>query len=91
MQRPWRVTAAKLVTHGVLHVEFADGVSGLLDMRPLLSRAVNMLVPLTDPAVFAQFRVNEGNLDTVTWPNGYDICPETMHRAIRGAGKLILG
>jgi hypothetical protein len=38
--------------------------------------------PLKDPAYFARFFVEGG---TVTWPNGADIAPETLHERTKAS------
>jgi len=53
---------------------FNDGVQGTVDFVDWLAGPV--FEPLKDRAYFARFLVEGG---TVTWPNGADIAPETLH------------
>ena len=41
--------------------------------------------PLRDPAYFAQVFVDE--FGAVAWPNGVDLCPDSLYRDIRGAAR----
>ncbi len=87
---PWRVSAARLVEHGLLAVEFVDGTGGSVDMRPLLEsdRVIGTVFePLRDPAIFAQASVHLG---AVEWPGEVDLAPDAMYEAIRASGEWIL-
>ena len=57
-----------------IHVAFNDGVEGTVDFSPWLTGPV--FEPLKDRGYFARFFIEGG---TVTWPNGADIAPETLH------------
>lgn len=57
-----------------IRVVFNDGVEGTIDFSDWLTGPV--FEPLKDPGYFARFFVEGG---TVTWPNGADIAPETIH------------
>ena len=57
-----------------LHLVFNDGVESTIDFEPWLEGPV--FEPLKDPSYFQRFFVEGG---TVTWPNGADVAPETLH------------
>lgn len=57
-----------------LELEFNTGEKGVFDMRPYLDKGV--FVRLRDFALFKQAYVA---FDTVCWPNGLDISPETLY------------
>jgi Protein of unknown function (DUF2442) len=63
-----------------LHVEFDDGVSGIIEIFPRLSGPV--FEPLRDEAVFRQVTVDE--FGAVCWPNGPDLAPDGMYSRITG-------
>jgi hypothetical protein len=44
-----------------------------------------MLKPLLDPAYFARAFIEMGAL---TWPNGFDYCPDYLHQQMEAAGEL---
>lgn len=68
------------VSHGVLRIEFADGLRGEVDV----------LARMRGP-VFARARTNEGFMEarldaesaTVVWPGGADLAPDTLYERIR--------
>lgn len=82
---PWRVSAVS-VLHGYrLAVTFRDGMRGTVDMSALIgSPDAGIFLPLKDPALFQQVRVELGVL---TWPNGADLDPAWMHEEIRKNGE----
>lgn len=57
-----------------IKLTFNDGVEGTLDFAQWLEGPV--FEPLRDVAYFRRFFLEGG---TVTWPNGADIAPETLH------------
>lgn len=48
----------------------------------------SMDAPLKDPAYFAQARLDP-ELETVVWPNGYDICPDVLILGLDADGNLL--
>jgi hypothetical protein len=77
------VVAARHLGGHRLHVRFADGVEGALDLRELMGDFKGILAALRDPAFVAQVEVPEGET-TVVWPNGADICESVLYDAVRG-------
>jgi len=75
-----RVTEAHHVRDYVLHVRFADGNEGDVDLEGELFGEV--FEPLRDPTYFRQFQVRP-DLGTVVWPNGADFAPEFLHDLVR--------
>jgi hypothetical protein len=63
-----------------LHIEFADGVAGEIEIFPRLSGPV--FEPLRDEAVFRQVTIDE--YGAVCWPNGPDLAPDAMYSRITG-------
>ena len=63
-----------------IHVVFNDGVEATVDFSDWLSGPV--FEPLKDRTFFARFFLEGG---TVTWPNGADIAPETLHERAKKA------
>ena len=57
-----------------LKVEFTDGQSRLLDVRPYLSYTV--FRPLSNPEIFNQAKADHG---TVSWPGGIDLDPDSVY------------
>lgn len=69
------VTSAEYDGDYRIRLVFNDGVQGVVDFSEWLSGPV--FEPLKDPSYFERFFVEGG---TVTWPNGADIAPETLHQ-----------
>ena len=81
---PRRVTDASPREGFTLFVRFADGSEGMVDLTVLV-RAANagIFADLKDEALFRAVCVEGG---VVTWPNGVDLAPDAMYRAIRATG-----
>lgn len=82
---PWRVSAVSVLPGYRLAVTFRDGTSGTVDMSALVgSSDAGIFLPLKDPALFQQVRVELGAL---TWPNGADLDPAWMYEEIGRSGE----
>jgi hypothetical protein len=71
------VVGVALILPHVMRLLFDDGVVRDVKYVPGEARG-SLLVPLDDPAYFAQVRV-DAEARTVTWPNGLDLAPEVLH------------
>ena len=81
---PWRVTSVVALAHHRLQIRFADGLEGQVDPSHLIhSPAAGVFAALQDEALFAAVLVDHG---AVAWPQGLDLAPDAMHRAIRATG-----
>jgi hypothetical protein len=70
-----------------LHLRFADGVEGDVDLERLI-RFEGVFEPIKAPEYFAAVRVDP-ELGTIVWPNGADLDPDVLHAALRGGGGLV--
>lgn len=74
------ITAVAVVRHGVLHLIFADGLSGEVDVLP------RMWGPVFEQARtlegFAQVAVDE-ETGTIAWPGEADLAPDTLYERVR--------
>lgn len=71
-----RVTGVAVIGEFLLRVMFSDGTVGDVDLAHELDGPI--FEPLRDPAFFRRGRVDpEGQ--TIVWPNGADIAPETLY------------
>jgi hypothetical protein len=61
-----------------IRLTFNDGLEAIVDFRPWLTGPV--FEPLKRASYFRKFFIDGG---TVTWPNGADIAPETLHEAAK--------
>jgi len=79
-----KLESAVHVAGYTIHVRFADGAEGDVDLEAQLWGEV--FEPLRDLDLFRRFRLDEA-LNTVTWPTGADLAPEFLHaRVTQGAG-----
>ncbi len=63
-----------------IRLVFSDGIEGTIDLSEWLSGPV--FQPLKDREYFSRFFLEGG---TVTWPNGADIAPETLHERVKAS------
>jgi hypothetical protein len=74
------ITVVDVVSHGVLRLTFADGMTGEI---AVLER---MRGPVFDeartPAGFARAAV-DAETRTVVWPGGADLAPDTLYERVR--------
>ena len=81
---PWDVMAVEALDGYRLHVRFADGLEGEVDMSERVrSPRAGVFTALADPDVFAQAYVELG---AVTWPGELDLAPDAMHDEIKENG-----
>ena len=81
---PWRVTAVQALPDFCLHVRFEDGLEGKVDLSALIhAPQAGVFAVLADPEIFASVSLELG---AVSWPEGPDLAPDAMHRAIHEAG-----
>ncbi len=71
-----RIVEVEVVGEHRLRVAFDDGVGGEVDASGWEWRGV--FEPLRDPAYFARVELDH-ELGSISWPNGADIAPETLH------------
>ncbi|MDN5753776.1 MAG: DUF2442 domain-containing protein [Nitrosospira sp.] len=80
---PWDVMTVEALDGYRLHVRFADGVEGEVDMSERIRSPRGVFAALADPDVFAQVYVELG---AVTWPGEIDLAPDAMHDEIEKNG-----
>jgi hypothetical protein len=71
-----RLESAEYVRDYTIHVRFADGVEGDVDLADELWGEV--FEPLKDLDVFRSFHFDK-EINTVTWPSGADFAPEFLY------------
>ncbi|MGD8818390.1 MAG: DUF2442 domain-containing protein [Acidobacteriota bacterium] len=70
-----RILSARVVGPHELELEFNDGATRVVNVRPLLEGPI--FRPLQDPGYFARVSVDPV-CGTVVWPNGADFAPEAL-------------
>ena len=71
-----KVIDAEYAHDYVIHLRFADGTEGDVDLSQELYG--EMFEPLKDRKTFASFTVHP-EFHTLCWPNGADIAPEFLY------------
>lgn len=79
-----RIVKIKALRPYVLQIALADGRCAQIDVEPKLFG--EMFEPLRDYALFSQAKYDP-ELETVVWPNGADLSPETLAEAVAVAGQ----
>jgi hypothetical protein len=74
------IAAVSVVRHGVLHVTFADGLGGEVEVLGRMNGPV--FDEARTPAGFAQAAV-DAESGTVVWPGGADLAPDTLYLRVR--------
>jgi hypothetical protein len=69
-----------------LKVRFSDGASGIHDYSALVNETGPMIEPLRDPDYFARVFLDHG---APTWPNSFDMCPDTLRMNMEQADELV--
>jgi len=75
-----RVKKATYVGDYTVHLLFADGTEGDIDLSEELYG--ELFEPLKDPAVFRQLTVHP-EFRTLCWPNGADLAPEFLYEKVQ--------
>jgi Protein of unknown function (DUF2442)/Domain of unknown function (DUF4160) len=71
-----RIVEVEVVGAHRLRLAFDDGAGGEVDASDWDWTGV--FEPLSDPEYFARVRL-DAELGTISWPNGADVAPETLH------------
>lgn len=69
-----RIKSVRATDDYALVLQFTDDTHGIYDCTPLLGFGV--FKELSDKQYFKRVAVHN---DTVAWPNGQDICPDTLY------------
>jgi hypothetical protein len=79
-EQPIDVIDAELLEGTLARLTFDDGLTGVVDLARIITYR-GVFEPLRDPDTFRQMRLDPES-GTIVWPNGADIAPETLHRAV---------
>lgn len=69
-----KVISVKPLENYLLEIKFADGFRKVIDIQPFIGKGIS--VALKDEAYFRQVTLEDGG--GITWPNGYDFCPNFL-------------
>jgi hypothetical protein len=74
------IVEAAVVSHGVLRLTFADGLTGELEVLERMHGPV--FDEARTPEGFARVTIDP-ETGTVTWPGGADLAPDTLYERVR--------
>jgi hypothetical protein len=74
------VTRARVVRHGVLALEFSDGLQGEVAVLERMRGPV--FAEARTPNGFAKAKIDP-ETGTVVWPGGADLAPDTLYERLR--------
>ena len=77
---PPDIIAVSVVRHGVLHLTFADGLTGEVDVLARMWGPV--FEHARTPEGFAKVAVDE-ETGTIAWPGEADLAPDTLYERVR--------
>jgi len=80
-----KVAAVRHLGAHRLHLAFADGSEGEVDLGDVVRRDGPLFAELRDPAAFARVFLVRG---APTWPNGFDIAPWALYDTLEADGRL---
>ena len=72
----YRVTSFEVEAPYTLRIRFDDETEQVIDFRAVLEG--ELFGPLRDPSLFSEVRIDP-EVHTLTWPNGADFDPATLH------------
>ncbi len=82
------INAAACIKDYFVHLEFADGTKGLVNLEKLAGQG-EAFEPLKDIDYFCHMKLDPHS-HTIEWPNGADICPELLYQAVKNAPNNIV-
>ncbi len=74
------ITAVSVVRHGVLHLTFADGLEGEVDVTDYIQGRVYRNARTVDG--FREVRV-DAETGTIVWPGEVDFAPDTLYLRVK--------
>jgi hypothetical protein len=82
-----KLKKAEVVHDYVVRLSYADGVVAEVDLGYLTERGP-IFEPLRQPEYFRRLRASR-DANTIVWPNGADVAPETLYAAAEEAVRSV--
>ncbi len=73
-----RVISVEPLANYLVRLTFSDGMSKEVDLQPYIGKGI--AAALKDETYFRKVTLEEGG--GITWPNGYDFCPNFLYEEV---------
>ncbi len=83
-----RIIGVRHVRDYILHLVFADGEEGEVDLKSRIINRGGVFIPLEDMDFFTQVTVDPV-ARTLVWPNGVDLDPDVLYSEATGTPLLV--
>ena len=88
------MTAPKIIKATVkndrkIEIEFDNGIKGQFSFDHYF-KCKNEMADLADNKALEQMFISE-DTDSLTWPNGFDICPDVLYSIVSGEKIIVDG
>ena len=82
-----RIVGVRVAGPFQVTLDFTDGSSGLVDLRPWVGGRGGVFAALQDLSFFGQVAVDP-DAGTIVWPNGVDLDPDMLYEAAHGSTDM---
>jgi hypothetical protein len=76
------ITEVRVVRFGVLHLTFADGLTGEVDLTERLRGRGGVFKDVGTPEGFAKVKVDP-EFGSIGWPGEVDLAPDTLYLRVK--------
>ena len=83
-----KIVNTQYLGNKVIRLRFSDHSWGDYDVKPLIAKKTELVLPLQDDAYFSQFFLELGAL---CWKNGLEFSAGSLHRKLQERGRLHVG
>lgn len=77
------IIAASPLPNRQLNLTFENGLQAKIGLDQVVKSYTGVFAPLMDDGYFKLVKV-DAELGTIIWPNGADICPDTLYSVASG-------
>jgi hypothetical protein len=82
----YRIISVKPLSNYLLDLQFSDGVQRIVDIGPFIGEGIS--AELKDETYFRKVMLEDGG--GVSWPNGYDFCPNFLREEVPAVAPVVV-